>query len=144
MAETKINANQTSITASDIGAASTAQLNSKQDILQYETLPTASADELGNIYQFVGATDSTCTNGYFYKCTESGGVYSWVQTDVQPSSSGGISDVTVNGTSVVSGGVATITCATIDDTSTSSLTATWSASKLNTTIGNIESLLAAI
>lgn len=59
-------------------------------------------------------------------------------------SGGGVSDVTVNGTSVVSGGVATITCATIDDTSTSSLTATWSASKLNTTIGNIESLLAAI
>ena len=59
-------------------------------------------------------------------------------------SSGGISDVTVNGTSVVSGGVAVITCATIDDTSTSSQTATWSASKLNTTIGNIESLLAAI
>ena len=59
-------------------------------------------------------------------------------------SGGGVSDVTVNGTSVVSGGVAAITCATIDDTSTSSQTETWSASKLNTTIGNIESLLAAI
>ena len=59
-------------------------------------------------------------------------------------SGGGISDVTVNGTSVVSGGVAAITCATIDDTSTSSLTATWSASKLNTTIGDIETLINAL
>ena len=59
-------------------------------------------------------------------------------------SGGGVSDVTVNGTSVVSGGVAAITCATIDDTSTSSLTATWSASKLNTTIGDIETLINAL
>lgn len=124
--------------------ATKTELADKQDIIQYSTMPTASAENVGDIVQFVGTTDSTYTNGYFYKCTESGGVYSWVQTDVQPSSSGGVSDVTVNGTSVVSGGVATITCATIDDTSTSSLTATWSANKLNTTIGNIESLLAAI
>ena len=62
----------------------------------------------------------------------------------QAGSSGGVSDVTVNGTSVVSGGVAAITCATIDDTSTSSLTATWSASKLNTTIGDIETLINAL
>lgn len=34
--------------------------------------------------------------------------------------------------------------ATINDNSTSSLTETWSASKLNTTIGNIETLLAQI
>ena len=33
---------------------------------------------------------------------------------------------------------------TIDDTSTSSLTKTWSASKLNTTIGDIETLLQGI
>lgn len=36
------------------------------------------------------------------------------------------------------------TIPTIDDTSTTSTTATWSASKLNTTIGNIETLLAEI
>lgn len=72
-------------------------------------------------------------------------------------SGGGVSDVTVNGTSVVSGGVAAITVptatsdltndsgfATISDSSTTSTTATWSASKLNTMIGNIESLLANI
>lgn len=124
--------------------ATKTELAGKQDTVQYSTMPTASADNVGDVVQFVGTTDSTYTNGYFYKCTESSGSYSWVQTDVQPSSSGGVSDVTVNGTSVVSGGVAVITCATIDDTSTSSQTATWSASKLNTTIGNIESLLAAI
>lgn len=59
-------------------------------------------------------------------------------------SGGGISDVTVNGVSVVSGSVATITCATIDDTSTTSTTATWSASKLNATIGDIETLINAL
>lgn len=127
MAETKINANQTD------GL-----------MKQYDAMPTADATMVGAIVQYTGTTTSSYTKGFFYKCTESGGSYSWVQTDVQPSSGGGISDVTVNGTSVVSGGVAAITCATIDDTSTSSQTATWSASKLNTTIGNIESLLAAI
>lgn len=59
-------------------------------------------------------------------------------------SGGGISDVTVNGTSVVSGGVAAITMPMIDDTSTTSTTATWSASKLNTTIGDIETLINAL
>lgn len=106
MAETKINANQTNITPSDIGALS-------------------------------AANESTATVGQVLTKTATGAEWDDAQ-------GGGISDVTVNGTSVVSGGVAAITCATIDDTSTSSLTATWSASKLNTTIGNIESLLAAI
>jgi len=169
MAETKINASQTTITASDIGAARAATV-----------LPTASADNVGDIVQFIGSSGSqikfdvvdsdltpdnptvsvdvsklsgltlgdsgslmvsyevsenneyiavvdngedtiqsdgfgtpeeayasvgivfsatpafaevsysaeTYTNGYFYKCTESSGLYSWVQTDVQPAPSG--------------------------------------------------------
>lgn len=54
--------------------------------IQVEELPEASADELGNIYQFVGTTGDTYTNGYFYKCTGAGEpvVYSWSQVDVQP------------------------------------------------------------
>lgn len=48
--------------------------------IQKEELPTASEDELGNIYQFVGATGGGLVNGYFYKCVSDGGdpaTYSW-------------------------------------------------------------------
>ena len=56
-------------------------------VIQVSTMPTASADELGKIYQFVGTTDANYTNGYFYKCTGAGEpvVYSWSRVDVQPS-----------------------------------------------------------
>lgn len=57
------------------------------DPTQVSTLPTASADELGNIYQFVGTTDANYTNGYFYKCVSDGqtpATYSWIRVDVQP------------------------------------------------------------
>lgn len=36
--------------------------------VQLETLPTAGADELGKIYQYIGATDATYTKGYWYTC----------------------------------------------------------------------------
>lgn len=58
--------------------------------IQRASLPTASADELGKIYQYIGATDSTYTNAYFYKCVSDGQVpatYSWTQVDVQPAGS---------------------------------------------------------
>lgn len=90
--------------------------------IQVSALPTASADELGNIYQYVGATDSTYTNAYFYKCVSDGqdpATYSWTRVNTQPAG------------------------AQINDSSTS-LTETWSASKLNTMIGNVETLLAQI
>lgn len=59
--------------------------------IQVSALPTASADELGNIYQYVGATDANYTNGYFYKCVSDGqspATYSWAQVNVQPAPSG--------------------------------------------------------
>ena len=55
-------------------------------VIQVATLPTANADELGNIYQFVGTTDVNYTNGYFYKCVSDGQVpatYSWTAIEVQ-------------------------------------------------------------
>lgn len=60
-------------------------------VIQVSTMPTASADELGNIYQFIGTTDVNYTNGYFYKCVSDGqtpATYSWTQTNVQPQSGG--------------------------------------------------------
>lgn len=75
--------------------------------IQVTTLPTAAAAELGNIYQYVGTTTASYTNGYFYKCVSDGAVtptYSWTQLNVQPSSgSGGGSGVIVNATLLASG-----------------------------------------
>lgn len=58
---------------------------------QYSSIPTASADNLGDIVQFAGTTDANYTNGYFYKCVSDGqepATYSWSQVSVQPTPSG--------------------------------------------------------
>lgn len=60
--------------------ATKAELADKQDIIQYSTMPTASADNVGDIVQFVGTTTASYTNGYFYKCVSDGqdpATYSW-------------------------------------------------------------------
>lgn len=56
---------------------------------QFTTLPTPSASNVGAILQYVGSTTSQYTNGYFYECVLDGGVYKWVQKDVQRNSGGG-------------------------------------------------------
>ena len=56
-------------------------------VIQVDTMPTAAADEVGKIYQYVGTTDANYTNGYFYKCVSDGqepATYSWTRVDVQP------------------------------------------------------------
>ena len=70
----------------------TALLNAKQDQLQYSSLPTASEDYLGKVFEYVGETTNEFTHGYFYECVSDGEAtptYSWVQTNVQPSGSTG-------------------------------------------------------
>ena len=55
------------------------------DSIQKEELPVASEEELGNIYQYIGNTTFSLTNGHFYKCVSNGGstpVYSWEETEV--------------------------------------------------------------
>lgn len=55
--------------------------------IQVFTMPTASDDYLGKILQFVGTTDSTYTNGFFYKCVSDGQstpTYSWEVVNVNP------------------------------------------------------------
>ena len=72
-------------------------------IIQVATLPTASADELGKIYQYIGATTSVApiyTNGYFYKCVSDGAVtptYSWeaISTQEVATSLADLSDTTI-------------------------------------------------
>ena len=50
------------------------------DNTQYDTMPAASADLNGVIAQYTGTTDSTYTQGYFYKCNGT----TWEQIDVDP------------------------------------------------------------
>lgn len=52
------------------------ELIDKQDVIQYSTMPTASASNEGQIVQFTGTT-GTYTNGHFYKCVEDNGSYDW-------------------------------------------------------------------
>lgn len=77
--------------------ATKAELADKQNIIQYSTMPTASADNVGDIVQFVGTTTASYTNGYFYKCVSDGAdpaTYSWEAVEVQASSGGGLPDQT--------------------------------------------------
>ena len=53
---------------------------------QYDTMPTPSSSNEGQILQYIGTTTSNYTNGYFYKCVLKSGVYDWERIDVQPPS----------------------------------------------------------
>ena len=54
---------------------------------QYSTMPTASADYVNKVVQYIGTT-GTYINGYFYKCVNNSGTYSWVNQEVQAPASG--------------------------------------------------------
>ena len=61
-------------------------LSSKQDTMQYSTMPTASAETVGKMVQYTGTTDATYTNGYFYIGTSDGedpATYSWENINIQ-------------------------------------------------------------
>ena len=73
------------------------EIDEKQDILQYSTLPTPSSDNVGAIVEYIGTTTSDYTNGYFYQCKFDGTNYRWVQKDVQPSGGGTGSDNVIEG-----------------------------------------------
>lgn len=61
---------------------------SKQNIIQYSTMPTASAEAVGRIIQYTGTTTQDYVNGYFYIGIVEGEVgeevYSWKRLAVQP------------------------------------------------------------
>lgn len=68
-------------------------------IVKSETIPTASEEYKGEVYQYVGETGDY-THGYIYECQQNGTSYDWVRLDVQPNDSewgkirGDISDQT--------------------------------------------------
>lgn len=72
----------------------TTLLANKQDKVQVYTMPTATEDLVGKMYQYLGATNATYTHGYWYECvvgTEPN-TYMWQQTSVQPASSLAVED----------------------------------------------------
>ena len=46
---------------------------------QVSTMPTAGVNYLGKYFQYVGVTDATYTNGYFYTCILEDSSYKWVK-----------------------------------------------------------------
>lgn len=57
---------------------------------QIGALPTADATQEGKIFQYTGETNSSFTNGYFYKCDYGEGTnYEWQRVNVQPATGGG-------------------------------------------------------
>ena len=52
--------------------------------IQVDTMPTASVDLVGTVYQFIGTTTGSYVHGWFYECVENSGVYSWKQVQIQP------------------------------------------------------------
>lgn len=84
----------TTISITDKTGTTTANidLSNKQDIIQYSTMPTASASNEGQIVQYIGTTTNDYTNGYFYQCVSDGEetpTYSWENIEVQASGGGG-------------------------------------------------------
>lgn len=75
----KIGTSALNTTAQDLSGAVNelnSALSNKQDTIQYSTMPTASADNVGQIVQFTGTT-GTYKNGFFYKCALDNGNYVW-------------------------------------------------------------------
>lgn len=50
---------------------------------QATIMPTADAEYENKIIQYIG-TNGAYTNGYFYKCVDNGGTYTWEQVNAQP------------------------------------------------------------
>lgn len=93
------------------------EFTSGGDTIQVDTLPTAGADELGNVYQYIGSTTLTLTHGYFYECVSDGAgtpTYSWEEV----STSKGGHDIKNSGVAVTSRDTMNFTDFDISDDST--------------------------
>ena len=68
-------------------------IDGKQDKMQFESMPVASEGLEGKIFQYIGTTNASYTNGYFYKCVQTGTVNP--TASITQSGSGGMSDLDV-------------------------------------------------
>ena len=98
---TSIDTNNHLIITYDDGATQDAgQIKVEGQTIQRNVLPTASASENGNIYQYIGADTTDLTNGFFYQCKPDGaGGYEWVEKPVQRGGGGGPIDQHLDPTS---------------------------------------------
>lgn len=105
---------------------------------QYDTMPTPSSSNEGQILQYIGTTTSDYTNGYFYECINDSGVYKWVEKLVQDSYTkseiGNLNDLPDNTKNVVEN-ISTIKLS-IDQLSASKLSKTDIDNVLSTTSEN--------
>ena len=61
----------------------------QREIIQVDIVPSANITLLNKIIQYVGVTDDSYTNGYFYKCifNEDDDEYKWININVQNNAS---------------------------------------------------------
>ena len=75
------------LTATNVQDAIDETITIKQNVMQYAVLPTASVDNLGVVYQYIGATTVDYHHGCFYECVSDGAVtptYSWKNIGLVP------------------------------------------------------------
>ena len=93
------------------------EFTSGGDTIQVSSMPTASASELGKVYQYIGSTTLAYTHGYFYECVSDGAgtpTYSWEEV----STSKGGHDIKNDGVAVTSRDTMNFTDFDIADDST--------------------------
>lgn len=73
------------------------KLNEKENKFRYSIMPIASVDNIDQIVEYIGATDTNYTNGYFYQCRFDGTNYEWIQKNIQPSGGSTGGDGVVDG-----------------------------------------------
>ena len=56
----------------------------QSDAIQVAALPTASAQYVGKVYQYIGNDTETEKHGLFYGCIEENSEYKWVQVNTDP------------------------------------------------------------
>lgn len=54
----------------------------ENQVVQVSTMPVASEDNVGKIYQYTGSTSGNYTKGYFYESVLDSSVYVWEQVNV--------------------------------------------------------------
>ena len=64
------------------GTTTTYTVTNGRNTDQMPSIPTASASLVGTIYQYVGASTSSYTHGFYYECVNDGGTYKWVNIPV--------------------------------------------------------------
>lgn len=76
------------VTVTDDSTNGKTVVNIEGEQIQVATLPTASVDELGKVYQYLGADTNDYKHGYFYECKLEDSSYIWKNILVQDDETG--------------------------------------------------------